>query len=152
MATCSDVPLVVREPLPHSTFLCTKMFFHHMFLFSLLLFFLAFLDISCHFEYFPDSGQFSPQKMLCSPPAVGEARCDTQFHKPIVTTFVCLVLNAHVNGVWVCATYSSCNDGCGWEAQINIKRCLDDTYRYQLVAPNACPVGYCVGDFTDCLT
>lgn len=55
-----------------------------------------------------------------------------------------------MNDISVCATFSSCNDGCGWETQINIKRCQDGSYRYQLVAPQTCPIAYCAGDFAVC--
>ncbi len=51
----------------------------------------------------------------------------------------------------VCANYqTSCGGECGWEAQISITKCADDTYRYRLVAPNECPVAYCAGNQPDC--
>ncbi len=52
-------------------------------------------------------------------------------------------------GVWICAIYQRCGP-CDWEAEISIKRCPDGSYAYQLVAPPACPIAYCVGDFLDC--
>ena len=61
-----------------------------------------------------------------------------------------LGLGQTVDGVPVCATYTSCSDGCGWDAQISVKKCWDNSFRYKLVVPEACPVGYCAGDFADC--